>query len=110
MGASPVGVPTGSPGKNANALAQVREALNLLTKVLADLPPGSDPYKAVLDSISKLSKAAPPSDEVPGVQQTALRNLQGDAQKSSMMQSLMRSMGGGGGAAPPPPGGAPPPM
>lgn len=100
MGASPVGVPTGSPGKGANALAQVREALNLLTKVLPDLQPGSDPYKAVYDAIGKISKHVSPSDEVPGVQQTALRGLGQDAQKSSMMQSLMRSMGGGAGAQP----------
>jgi len=110
MGASPVGVPTGSPGTSANALAQVREALKLLTSVLPNLPPGSDPYKAVYDAIGKISKHVSPSDEVPGVQQTALRNLQRTAQQDSMMQSVMRSMGGAGGAGaspPPPAGGAP---
>lgn len=106
MGASPVAVPSGNPGSNANALADIREALKILTNALPKLQAGSDPYKGVYDAIGKISKVVPPSDEVPGVQQTALRNLQQDAQKSSMMQSLMRSMGGGQGGAP---GGAPSP-
>lgn len=98
MGASPVGVPSGNPGEQANALATVREALKMLTSVLPKLQPGSDHYKAVYDAIGKINKSVPPSNEVPGVQQTQLRNLQQDAQKSSMMQSVMRSMGGGGDA------------
>lgn len=109
MGASPVGVPTGSPGKSANALAKVREALKLLTDTLPELEPSSPPYKAVYDAIGKISKHVPPSAEVPGVQHTALRNLAQNAQQSSMMQSLMRSMGSQPGGAPPDPsaGGAP---
>jgi hypothetical protein len=109
MGASPVGVPSGSPGKSANALAQVREAIKILERALPELPMGSDPYKAVLDAVTKITKHVSPSDEIPGVQKTALRGLAQDAQKSSMMQSLMRSMGGEGGAPPPPGGAAAPP-
>jgi hypothetical protein len=108
MGASPVSVPTGSPGKSANALAQVREAIKILEKALPELPAGSAPYNDILASISKISKHVSPSDEIPGLQKTALRGLAQDAQKSAMMQSLMRSMGEGG-AAPPSPGGAPQP-
>jgi hypothetical protein len=79
---------------NANALAQVREALKILSKALPELQPGSEPYKGVYDAIGKINKVVPASDEVPGVQQTALRNLGQDAQKSSMMQALMRAQGG----------------
>ncbi len=113
MGSSPVESPSGNPGKSANALAKAREAIKLLEAVLPELPTGSEPYKAVLSSIQGLSKHISPSDEVPGIQQTALRDLQQNAGKSAMMQQVMNSMGGaaggapGGGAAPPPGAGAP---
>lgn len=98
MGSSPVSAPTGNPGKSAAALAKAREAVKLLEAALPDLPTGSDPYKAVLSSIQGISKHISPADEVPGVQQTALRDLQQSAGKGAMMQQLMRSMGGGEGA------------
>jgi hypothetical protein len=101
MGASPLGVPTGSPGGNANALSQVREAIKILEKALPDLPTGSDPYKAVLSAIQSVSRHVTPSAEVPGVQQTTLRNMQQSAQQSGMLQSLMRSLGGAGAAGSP---------
>src|SRR5437899_3595465 len=105
MGASPMGPPTGNPGQQANALAQVREAIKILEKALPELSTGSEPYKAVLNAISSVSKHVSPSAEVPGVQQTALRDLGQSAQSSAMMQSLMRSLAGAGQGAP---GGQPP--
>jgi len=108
MGASPLGVPTGSPGNNANALSQVREAIKILEKALPNLPTGSDPYKAVLSAIQSVSRHVTPSAEVPGVQQTTLRDMQQNAQQSGMLQSVMRSLGGGGGG-PPGPAGLPAP-
>jgi hypothetical protein len=107
MGAGPLSVPTGSPGSSANALAQVREAIKILEAALPSLQTGSDPYKAVLQAISSMARHVSPADEVPGVQQTALRGIQNDAGKGAMMQSLMRSMAGPGGGGPP--GGAPGP-
>jgi len=97
MGASPVGVPSGSPGQSANALSMVREAIKLLEQALPQLPTGSDPHRAVAKGIEQISKYVTPSDEVPGVQKTQLANLQKQGQQSAMMQSLMRSMGGGAG-------------
>ena len=108
MGASPLGVPTGSPGSNANALSQVREAIKILEKALPNLPTGSDPYTAVLSAIQSVSRHVTPSAEVPGVQQTTLRDMQQNAQQSGMLQSVMRSLGGGGGG-PPGPAGLPAP-
>ena len=108
MGASPLGVPTGSPGSYANALSQVREAIKILEKALPNLPTGSDPYKAVLSAIQSVSRHVTPSAEVPGVQQTTLRDMQQNAQQSGMLQSVMRSLGGGGGG-PPGPAGLPAP-
>ena len=99
MGASPVGVPSGNPGQNANAMAKIREYIKGLSTELANLAPGSDEYKAVYDALGKLNKAVPPSAEVPGIQQQTLRNLGQEAQQSAAMQSLMRNMGGGSGGA-----------
>lgn len=116
MGAAPNAVPTGSPGASANALSQVREAIKILEKSLAELPVGSDPYKSVLNAISSMAKFVPASAEIPGAQQTTARNLMADAQKSAMMNMVSSSLGGAGAGGAPPggasPGGAPaaPPM
>lgn len=98
MGASPVSVPSGNPGDMAMAMSEVRQALEILTRNLPKLQIGSDPYKAVLDTIKKLSGTFPASQADPGVQKTTLAGLAKDADSSIMMQSLMRSMGQGGGA------------
>ena len=95
MGASPMSVPSGSPGANAGAMSKVREAVKILQAALPELPPGSDPHKAVLNAISSISKFVGPSNEVPGVQQTALRDLQANAGKNAMLQQVMGSLGGG---------------
>ena len=108
MGSSPISQPSGSPGSQAGAMSKVREAINILQAALPEFPPGSDPHKAVMSAISGISKYVQPSAEVPGVQQTALRDLQSQAQKSGMLQQVMSSLGGAGagpggaGAATPP--------
>lgn len=104
MGAGAMSVPSGSPGKNANALAQVREALKILEKALPELPMGSEPHQAILKAITNLGKHVPPSNEVPGVQQTALRDIAAGSGKNAMMDQVMKSLGspqgGAGGGAP----------
>jgi hypothetical protein len=104
MGSSPMSVPTGSPGAQAGAMAKVREAINILQQVLPSIPLGSEPHKAIMSAISGMSKYIPPSAEVPGVQQTALRDLQKNAGQNAMLQQVMGSLGAGGsqqqGAAP----------
>lgn len=104
MGSSPLSVPTGSPGAAAGAMAKVREAINILNMAISELPIGTDPHKAVMSAVQGLTKVVPPSADVPGVQQTALRDLQANAGKSAMMQKLMASLGAGGAQ----PGGGPP--
>ena len=109
MGSSPISTPSGSPGSQAGAMSKVREAINILQAALPEFPPGSDPHKAVLSAISNISKYVQPSAEVPGVQQTALRDLQAGAGKNAMLQQVMSSLGGagagqGGGAGAPPAG------
>ena len=104
MGASPVGVPTASPGANAASLAGVREAIKILEKHLPGLQIGSDPYKSVLNAISSMAKFVPPSAEVPGVQKTEARSLMADAEKSAMMNMVNSSLGNASAGTP----GAPP--
>jgi len=106
MGSSPISTPSGSPGANAGAMSKVREAINILQAALPELGIGTEPHKAVMNAISSISKYVPPSAEVPGVQQTALRDLAQNAQKNAMLKQVMSSLGGGnaggGGAAQPP--------
>jgi hypothetical protein len=110
MGAAPAGVPGGTPGLAANALAQVREAMKLLEGALPNLPQGTKPYTEVLSTLQKFGKLIPPSNEIPGIQNSALRGIVQNAQQQAPMQALMRSLGGAGqggpsGAGAPAPGG-----
>ena len=91
----PISVPSGSPGANADGLAQVREAYKLLNDALVKLPIGSEPYNQVSTIIRQLTKLAPPGSEVPGVQQTQMRNVMQNAGKNAMLQHVLASLGGG---------------
>ena len=93
QGFNPAAKATGNPGETAAALAQVREAVNLLQVSLPSLPVGSDPHKAVLEAISKLSKVVPTGDMQPGVQNTALQGLQTQRQQSAPLMSMLAAMG-----------------
>lgn len=104
MGASPISVPSGSPGSNAGAMAKVREAINILQSALPELGAGTEPYKAVLSTLQSLNKFIPPSAEVPGIQKTAVNDLARQAQQSAMMRQVMASLGGQGGGMPAPAG------
>lgn len=114
MGAGPAAVPSGNPGQQAASMSTVREAIKLLEKALPGLHPGSEPYKAVLNSMQSLGKYIPPSAEVPGVQATTAQGLNNDAQKSAMMAMLRggnpsAGMGAGAGGGPASPSGPPAP-
>ena len=91
-GTGPASPPTGNPGIAADALSKVREAVKMLELALQALPLGSEPHKAVAKAVSDLSRAAPASEEIPGVQATQLRSLAENAQKAAPMQALMRSL------------------
>lgn len=91
----PASTPSSNPGLEADALSKVRESVSMLQMALPNLPIGSEPYKAVLDSIQKLSKTVPASEAIPGVQMTQLAGLQKQAQETAMLQSLAGAMGQG---------------
>lgn len=93
--ADPASAPTPDAGIQADSLSKVREGVKLLEMALPGLQLGSDPHKAVLSAIQTVSKVVPPSNEVPGVQMTALSGLQEQAQKSQMLQGLAAAMGQG---------------
>lgn len=90
-------------GLAADSLSKVRTAVQMLEVALPGLPMGSEPHKKVLDAIQNLSKAVPPSNEVPGVQMTQLAGLAQANQKSQMLQQLAAAMGQGGAGPPPQP-------
>lgn len=107
MGNSPAAVASGNPGANAGAVAKIREAIKIISQALPELPVGSSMQMAVSKAVTTLSKEFPESEAAPGVQQTALRDLAGQAQKQAVLRALMRQQQAGGQGGEAPPGGAP---
>lgn len=100
--------PSPNPGLMADSLSKIGTAVQMLQTALPGLPVGDEVQKAVLDAITKLSKIAPASAQVPGVQATQLRGLGQQAQEGAMLQSLMRALQAPqSGAGAPPAAGAP---
>lgn len=95
-GSSPAAVASSNPGANAQAIAKIREAIQILSAALAELPVGSDMQSEVAKVVSSLSKKFPEQEAAPGVQMSALRDLAQKQQQGAMMQALMRQQQGGG--------------
>ena len=103
--------PSASLGSAANGSAMVGQAVNMLEKALADIPPQHPLHKEVLKAISSLTKAAPPAAQSPGVGLEAMKQMLAGAQQQSPLAALLAGRGGGGGmpgVMPPGPPGAPP--
>ena len=108
MGASPAAMATPNLGMQADALTKINTAIGILTQAMGGLQPGTEIHKSVLNSIQSLSKVAPASDAVAGLQQTNLRDLGQQAEQDAMLQSIMRqSMAQGAPGGAPTPGGMP---
>jgi hypothetical protein len=99
--AGPAGPQTANAGFQADSLSKVREAVNLLNMAVAHLPVGSDEHKTVMRMIQDGAKIAPASAAIPGVQKTQLMGLAQEAEKTAMMQQLMRQAATQGGQAAP---------
>lgn len=95
--------PTPNPGDMAQGLTIIGNAVQMLQTALPLFPIGDEMQKAVIDSIQKLSKIAPASAQVPGVQATNLQGLAQDAQRNQLMVALQRAMGAGEGQTQPQP-------
>lgn len=107
----PAAPPTANMGAEADGDTKMREAVHLMEMALPRFQLGGDKHKAVIDAINKLSKAFPPSGEVPGAQQTQLTALMQRAKQQAMMQQAMRQQQGGmGGQGGGPPGAPQPPQ
>lgn len=104
--------PSGNPGEEANGVAMVQEAVDILEKALPMLPVGHPIHKAATGAISSLSKHAPPQAGSPGVGLQALKQLLASKMQQSPMAALLAAKGGAGaeGGAPPGMPGMPPPM
>lgn len=92
-GYSPASNSSGNPGAIANAIAQVGQAVKLLQGILPMLPIGTEPHKNVLKMIELGSKTSPAANQVPGIQKTAVNNMQQQVQQGSPMAGVMQAMG-----------------
>lgn len=97
----PASPPTANPGLAADSMSKMREAIKLIEMALPGMQPGTDAHKDTIDALSKLSKAFPASEEVPGIQKTQLQGLAQKAQQDAMFQAILRQQSAGGGASPP---------
>lgn len=96
FGPVPAAAHTPNLGATAGASVQIQNAIKLIEEALPALPIGSEAHKAVAGAISSLSKHFPAANTPPQLQETNLRDLQQHAQKTAMMQALLRSHLGGG--------------
>lgn len=89
-GPTPAAAATPNMGANAQASAKVREAVQILSAALAELPPGSAMQLSVSKAVTSLSKEFPEQEGNQGVQMATIRDLAQKAQQSQQMQAMMR--------------------
>jgi hypothetical protein len=98
--------PVAALGKQAEAAAMLRNAVDMLTKSLAGFGPGSETGQAILKAISSLSKHVPVGATTPGAQHTAMQQfMMQQRQQAPLLAALAAAQRQG---APGAPGGAPP--
>lgn len=108
IGSSPATQPLSNSGIQAAGLAKLSIAVKLLETIIPMLGSGSEIGKAVLDTVNKLSKLVAPGTVSPGVEQSALSDIQNKARQNAMMVAAARgAMPAGAGSPPPGAGGAP---
>lgn len=88
----PAAMASPNPGSSAQAAAKVREAVQILTSALAELPVGSDEQVEVGKCVTSLSKKFPQAESNPGIQNSMLRDLAQKAQQNQQFQALQRQM------------------
>lgn len=107
MGSMPITQPSGNPGLAAAALAKLREAIHIIEQCLPDLPPGKV-HESAVNAIKSLSMHANSEGAMPGVQNTAIKDMQAESDSNGPLQALMRQLQGGAGGAPGGDDGGPP--
>jgi hypothetical protein len=109
MGSQPATQATGNPGNAVAASAKVRQALDLLSESVIDLP--DELKRTVQDALDKLRPKFPGGPATQQIDDNALRQFVADKQKNPGLDRLAAGMQGGGGGGPPgagPPGAGPP--
>jgi hypothetical protein len=110
MGVSPATGPTPNKGYEAAAMQAVAVAIKHLETALQQAGSTSDLGKAVLDSLTKLSKIAPPGSTSNAAQRNEIDKMAMKNMQSQQMQKQLNAPGGAGGGGAPgqagPPGGA----
>jgi hypothetical protein len=106
MGSQPATQATGNPGNAVAASAKVRQALDLLSESVIDLP--DELKRTVQDALDKLRPKFPGGPATQQIDENALRQFVADKQKNPGLDRLAAGMQGGGGGPPgAPPGGGP---
>lgn len=104
----PASPATPNLGAQAQALAKVQQAVQLLSLQLPAFPVGSEEQKAVMDAIGKLSKIAPADAAPQGLGMNSIDQLQEDAKATAMLRMIMANAGKNAtGAVAPQPAGPP---
>jgi hypothetical protein len=99
MGAAPSAVPTGNAGEMAAGLARLASIRKQAEELISKFQHGTEPYKVTLQIINSLSKIAPPSADIAGVQKADAQSQLAQMQKSGMQDMLQRNLSPGGGSA-----------
>ena len=103
--------PQGNPGLAVKAMADVRNAVQMLESAIAHLPMGSELHVEVLNSIKSLTKhLSAGGEQNKGLDLMSLLQMARGASQAQPMQTLNRAFPGNPNAPPAlaPPGGAPP--
>lgn len=88
----PAAMASSNPGAMAQASAKVREAVQILSAALAEMPMGSEEQIEVSKCVTSLSKKFPQAESNPGIQNSMLRDLAQKAQQNQQFQALQRQM------------------
>lgn len=88
----PAAMASPNPGAMAQASAKVREAVQILSSALAEMPMGSEEQIEVSKCVTQLSKKFPQAESNPGIQNSMLRDLAQKAQQNQQFQALQRQM------------------
>jgi hypothetical protein len=109
MGSQPATQATGNPGNAVAASAKVRQAIDLLSDSIIDLP--DELKRAVQDAVEKLRPKFPGGPATQQIDENALRQFMQDKAKNPGLDRLAAGMQGAGppGAGGPAGGGLPTP-
>ena len=87
-------------GTQANALMQIKSAIDMIQGAIPGLPTGSEIHRDALRAVTQLSRHMPQGIPSAGVQQTQLQNMLRNTMRNALLQRVMAQQGGGPGGPP----------